>query len=245
MVLLAELEIFHSRPIAPTRRLALGRHRLPCEHHAHPGAGGLLLGAICARFGSELSDDFMAGLVGLTYEIEQHGSVPQPRLRHRLQQDRIGLTRTVQRLYSRGDRLVPVLDGSRATPRQLVLAAVYAAGTIGPSRRSGVTRALRRGLAWHGDVGDALMDYLAERDSSRAPTAWSISDPIGWARSQLGLGQNGHSITQAAIQRGFREAVRAAHPDLGAPEPEAASRIADLSEARRILLSHDVPAGAP
>ncbi len=42
---------------------------------------------------------------------------------------------------------------------------------------------------------------------------------------------------QAAVRRGFRDALRAAHPDLGAAEAEAANRIAELSEARRILLA--------
>ena len=41
----------------------------------------------------------------------------------------------------------------------------------------------------------------------------------------------------AAVRQGFREALRTAHPDLGADEAEAAERIADLSEARRILLA--------
>ena len=41
-VLLAELEIWHSRPIAPTRRVALGRSLLPVD--PPPGFGGILLG---------------------------------------------------------------------------------------------------------------------------------------------------------------------------------------------------------
>ena len=45
-MLLAEFEIFHSRPIAPTRRLALGRLMLPVE--PAPGFGGILLGAVLA-----------------------------------------------------------------------------------------------------------------------------------------------------------------------------------------------------
>ena len=45
-MLLAELEIWHSRPIAPTRRVALGRVVLPTD--PAPGFGGLLLGAVVA-----------------------------------------------------------------------------------------------------------------------------------------------------------------------------------------------------
>jgi len=39
-----------------------------------------------------------------------------------------------------------------------------------------------------------------------------------------------------AIQRQFREMLRAAHPDHGGSSDGAADRIADLTEARRILL---------
>ena len=43
-MLLAELEVWHTRPLAPTRRLALGNLVLPVE--PAPGFGGLLLGAM-------------------------------------------------------------------------------------------------------------------------------------------------------------------------------------------------------
>jgi hypothetical protein len=38
------------------------------------------------------------------------------------------------------------------------------------------------------------------------------------------------------VQRQFREMLRAAHPDHGGAHEDAAERIADLTEARRILL---------
>ena len=41
-MLLAELEVRHSRAVAPTRRVALGRHWLPTD--PAPGYGGILLG---------------------------------------------------------------------------------------------------------------------------------------------------------------------------------------------------------
>ncbi len=46
-MLLAELEIFHSRSAQPTRRVALGHLVLPVE--PAPGLGGILLGAVVAR----------------------------------------------------------------------------------------------------------------------------------------------------------------------------------------------------
>ena len=46
-----------------------------------------------------------------------------------------------------------------------------------------------------------------------------------------------HVPDQEAIQRQFREMLRAAHPDHGGVHDDAAGRIADLTEARRILLA--------
>ena len=60
-MLLAEIEIRHSRAVAPTRRVALGPHWLPTE--PSPGYGGILLGGIVvAHLGDvdpELRDEFL------------------------------------------------------------------------------------------------------------------------------------------------------------------------------------------
>ena len=241
-MLLAELEIFHSRPIAPTRRIAVGQAWLPGPRDGSgPGLGGLLLGAVCARFGPGLTHDLLGEVMGLAHELEQRLSVAQPRLRHRLQSDRVGLTRSRQRLYgsaggSSSGELRCEFEGWRATPSQLVLGAVYAAGLAGPGVRSEALRAVRRGLAWRGDIGPALFAYLAAGRSSANP-ARAVADPVGWALEVLGFEHEVELPEQAAVRRGFREALRAAHPDLGAAEAEAADRIAELSEARRILLA--------
>ena len=241
-MLLAELEIYHSRPIAPTRRVSLGHCRLPGpDRGTGPGFGGLLLGSVCARFGSELSGDLMADVVGLTHELELGRQVSQPQLRHRFQHDRVGLSRSRQRLYGPGkgepdEQLVCEFDGSRATPSQLVLGAAYAAGLVAPALQGEAIRAVRRGLAWRGEVGPALFSYLSDRPSFSRP-ARAVADPVGWALDILGFDRQVDVPAQSAVQRGFREALRAAHPDLGAADAEAADRIAELSEARRILLT--------
>ena len=241
-MLLAELEIFHSRPIAPTRRISIGRAWLPgSEDGTGPGFGSLLLGGVCARFGPGLSHDLLGEVVELVHQLEEGQSVAQPRLRNRLQRDRVGLARSRQRLYG-GDRsgpedeLVCEFDGSRATPGQLVLGAAYAAGLAAPLVRGEALRAVRRGLAWRGEVGRALFSYLASGQQSPRP-ARAIADPVGWALEMLGFDREVELPAQAAVRQGFREALRAAHPDLGAAETEAADRIAELSEARRILLT--------
>jgi len=245
-VLLAELEIFHSRPIAPTRRISIGRAWLPgagdgSSPGSSPGPGSLLLGAVCARFGPGLGPDRLGEAMELVHELEQGRPVAQPRLRHRLQRDRIGLTRSRQRLYGpdgsgASERLICEFDGSRATASQLVLGSTYAADLAGLAVRHEALRAVRRGLAWRGEVGSALFAYLAAgQPSSRPPRA--VADPVGWALDLLGFEREVELPAEAAVRRGFREALRAAHPDLGAAEAEAADRIAELSEARRILLA--------
>ncbi len=244
-MLLAELDIFHSRPIAPTRRLAIDHTRLHSTSNGHaPAPGSLLLGAVCARFSSELSSENLGEVTELVHELEQHQPIAQPRLRYRLQNDRVGLTRSRQRLYgsdsgssSRSlEQLSCEFDSARATPSQLILGAVYAAGMSATLVRREALLAVRQGLAWRGEVDAALFAYLTTGDSSiRSDLA--VSDPVGWALDILGFERGEQLPEQSAVRRCFREALRAAHPDLGAAEAEAAERIAELSEARRILLT--------
>ena len=48
-MVVAEVEIYHSRPIAPTRRVSLGKMHLPTD--PPPGFGGILLGGIITASG--------------------------------------------------------------------------------------------------------------------------------------------------------------------------------------------------
>ena len=62
-----------------------------------------------------------------------------------------------------------------------------------------------------------------------------------WAIGVLGLADREqsevlHVPDRDAVQRQFREMLRAAHPDHGGSTDAAAGRIAELTEARRILL---------
>jgi hypothetical protein len=60
---------------------------------------------------------------------------------------------------------------------------------------------------------------------------------VSWALSLLDLrGADALVPTRKDIQQAYRIQLRAAHPDHGADELGAAGRIAELSEARRILL---------
>jgi hypothetical protein len=146
-VLLAEVEAFFSRPIAPTRRVALGRLELPTD--PAPGYGGILLASIAAAHAPLLDDDFEAEARALMNELERGRRISQPRLRHRLQEDRIGLQRCTHRLI--GDESGALrfdLDDEVGTPAQHVLCALYAAGRAPRAVRHEVMAAVRTGFSW-------------------------------------------------------------------------------------------------
>lgn len=235
-MLLAELEVYHSRPIAPTRRVALGNSTLPCE--PAPGFGGLLLGAVAARFAMDLDPDDMPDIVALTHELEAGRRIPQPRLRHRFQDDRVGLTHSAHRLHrdEETDAMRLQFTTHKGAPSQQVLGAVYAAGTLPGAARGVVLAAVRRGLTWTGDIGPALLAHLAGRGEA-ALSSTAMADPVGWAMRILGLSVLDERPAKVIVQRGYRDALLAAHPDHGGDDDEAAQRIADIGEARRILLA--------
>lgn len=228
---MAELELFHSRPHAPTRRLALGSGVLPTT--PSPGFGGILLGGVVATFASQVDPDLVDDLHRLLQQLEAGHRIAQPRLRHRLQQDRVGLTAYRHRLVGRGEDLSFEMD-QRGNPMPHVLGAIYAAGQLDPAHRGAVFSAIRRGLRWRGDVGPRLVAHLGD---SRSATNWATLggvDPTHWALDVLGLPAG---VTERVIvQQRFRELLRASHPDHGAQVEGAAQRINELTEARRILL---------
>ena len=230
-MLLAELEIWHSRSIAPTRRVALGNRLLPVE--PAPGFGGILLGGIVAAHMPDLPEDLAEELGRLLADLEAGRRIPQPSLRHRFQHDRHGLARSRHRLLGHGDALEFsfVSEGSAASQ---VLGACYAAGELDGAARRSVMNVIRRGMRWNGDVGPALIRFLAGgRGSTRS--IGSIADPGQWALGVLGFSA-GSAPARAEVQQRFRRLLRAAHPDHGGEREGAADRIADLAEARRILL---------
>lgn len=229
-MLLAELELFLSRPVAPTRRIALGTSTLPIGPGL--GFGGLLLGAVAARFVGGVDPDLLADVDRLTRQIEAGYRIPQPRLRHRLQGDRVGLTAHTHRLHGDGERLSFDLDErGKATPN--VLGTIYTAGRLTGTERAAALAAIRRGLAWRGTIGPRLVTHLGGDGAVVDLAALGGRDPRAWALGLLGLTES--TIDGKNVNRRFRELVRAAHPDHGGDAGAAASRIDDLSRARRIL----------
>lgn len=231
-MLLAELEVFHSRPIAPTRRVALGVTVLPTS--PAPGFGGLLLGAVASTFAPEIEPDLVDDLLRLSQQVERGERIPQPRVRHRLQDDRVGLNACRHRLIGTGEELRFEIDDS-GSPEPNVLAAVYAAGRLGPDVRAEVLGAFRRALSWRGELGAAFVEFLS---GSRGTTDWATlggRDPVVWALGVLGL--TPEHAQKRAVQERFRRLLREAHPDHGGAADDAALRIRELTEARRILLA--------
>ena len=234
---LAELEIYHSRPIAPTRRVALGRRHLPID--PTPGPGGLLLAGIVARFLPDVDRDFHDEYLDLLTMLQRGARVAQPKLRHRLQQDVVGLTKSRHRLERHEGKLRFVFHVNRGAPEQYVLAAAYAAGEFSYSDRPPVMDLMRKAEKWRGPVDGKLIAHLTGRADGFASDA-GMGDPVGWAMGTLGFDlTNGGQPPKDEIQQRFRELLRTAHPDTADDEDEVdpAQRIADLTEARRILLS--------
>jgi hypothetical protein len=239
MVVLAEVEIWHSRPVAPTRRVALGEMDLPVS--PAPGFGGLLLAGIVADSIVGLDPDLHGDLLRLTRQLERGERIPQPRLRHRFQVDLVGLSRSHHRLLGEGERIEFDLHVG-ARPAQSLLGAVYAAGQLPPGARGPVMRMLRRAVRWTGAIDGSLVSYLT--GSGPGAGTWdrpvaAIGDPVLWAMGVLGWPGRleGGAPDRSEVQRRFRDLLRAAHPDSGGHTGVAAERIAELSEARRILLA--------
>ena len=225
---LAELEVRHSRAIAPTRRVALGARWLPSE--PAPGFGGVLLGGIVARFTEVLDADTLPEYLQLLDDLEANRRIPQPRLRHRFQVDVVGLDRSRHRLLADGELLTFDL-ADRDAPIPQLLAVAYAAAQVRAAARPAVFRLVRRAVRWRGPLGPAFVAWLGSDDTN---TWRSVSHTAGWALMLLGFDAD-EVPDRDEIQRRFRTMVRRAHPDHGGDIDGAGERILELTEARRIL----------
>lgn len=229
-MLLAELEIRHSRAIAPTRRVALGELFLPVE--PAPGYGGLLLAGIVASRVGDLDLEGKAELDVLIDDVENSRHIAQPRMRYRFQSDSHGLDRSRHKLIRAGDGFVFEFDG-HGHPLPQVLAAVYAASRLSFKARPEVFRLLWQSTQWqHGD--DPRLPGWLTGDEAVTPASPGLGG-LEWARGLLGFDKESNPGRTEVLRR-FRQLVRDAHPDHGGQSEVAGERITELSEAKRVLL---------
>lgn len=229
-MLLAELEVWHTRPVTPTRRVALGHLVLPAD--PPPGFGGLLLGAVIAGHLPHVDDDLLPDVHRLIDQVDRGDRVVQPRLRHRFQVDRHGLARSVHQLHGADDELSFEFQNNGSALQQ-VLGAVYAIERLAPAARHSLTPVLHRAIAWRGPVGPSLVAYLL---GNKAGSISSIIDPRAWALDILGFPVGTVLPTNKEVMARFRARLREVHPDSGGGRDDASKAIIDLGEARRILV---------
>ncbi|MDQ6798724.1 MAG: J domain-containing protein [Actinomycetota bacterium] len=230
-MLLAELEIRHSRAVAPTRRIALGSQWLPTD--PAPGYGGILLGGIVAAHIDDIDPELRDELVVLIDDLEGERRIPQPRMRHRFQVDVVGLDRSRHKLVGVGEGMQFELDGHGLAVPQL-LGAVYATGQIHSATRPAVFHAIRKAVRWDGPADASLIAHLAD-PTSASPRSWRLfPTDERWALQVLGFDPE-TSPERAEVVRRFRDLIRQSHPDHGARHEGAGQRILELTEARRIL----------
>ena len=228
-MLLAELEVFHTRPAVPTRRVSLGHLVLPVD--PAPGFGGLLLGAVVAKHIVGVDGELHRDVERLISEIEHGSRVVQPRLRHRFQVDRHGLAHSRHRLIGEGEDVQFEFESTGSDLAQ-VLGAVYAIERLELDRRRIVAPVVRKAIAWRGPIGPALIAYLAGSNSTALA---ALADPRAWALEMLGFELGVATPTKRDITKRYRRRMRDVHPDHGGEASDASKAILDLNEARRIL----------
>lgn len=228
-MLLAELEVFHTRPAVPTRRVALGHLVLPVE--PAPGFGGILLGAVVANHIAAVDAELHGDVHRLINEIERNERIVQPRLRHRFQVDRHGLSHSRHRMLGVGDD-IEFDFGTNGSDLAQVLGAVYAVERLDVGSRRVVAPVLLKAMRWRGPIGPALIALLAGAQST---TLSALADPRAWALELLGFPADVSEPSKRDVTKRYRTRMRDVHPDHGGAAIDASKAILDLNEARRIL----------
>jgi hypothetical protein len=228
-VLLAEVEVWHTRPLAPTRRIALGHLILPTD--PPPGFGGLLLGAVVAANIGQVDEDLVPDVHRLIRQVENGDRIVQPRLRHRFQVDRHGLGRSLQQLHVEGEEVRFQFD-TTGSPLAMVLGAIYAVERLAPGTRRAIAPLLHQAMRWSGPIGPALVSHLA---GTGAVPLSALADPRAWAMDVLGFPVGSPTPTRGELKSQFRRRMRSVHPDHGGDSSAAAKVMHDLATARRIL----------
>ncbi len=251
-MLLAELNIRHTRRHMPTRRVAVDHGYLPTSG---AGFGGVLIGAVVAECVPGLDEEQIDALARLV-DVARRGtlSVPRIALRYRLQRDTHGLDLSRHRITSAAvelGSLRPVVElDLHGPPAPQVIGALMAGSQLPASGRTVAFRFVDAALARPGELPEGLevrrryqgLTGLRPPGPGTTTTVGATEEWSGvpserrWAMEVLGL-QAGHAIERNDVQRRFRRLIRVAHPDHGGESAGAAERMAELTEARELLLS--------
>jgi hypothetical protein len=260
-VLLAELNIRHTRRHMPTRRVAVDHGYLPTSG---PAFGGVLIGAVVAECMPGLDEEQTDALARLV-DVARKGTLTVPRiaLRYRLQRDTHGLDLSRHWITSAAvehGAMRPILElDLHGRPAPQVIGALMAGSQLPPSGRAVVFRFVDAALARPGALPEGLevrrryQGLPGVRPPGPGTTTtvsgarvdeWAgVPSERRWAMEVLGL-QVGHTIERDDVQKRFRRLVRLAHPDHGGESAGAAERMAELSEARELLLTVIAGSGA-
>jgi hypothetical protein len=251
-VLLAELNVRHTRRHMPTRRVALDGAYLPTSGPAH---GATLLAAVVATNLPAIEDEQRELLPRLLHDARHGLSIPRIALQHRLQYDVHGLDRSRHRMLGEDGHIVVELD-IHGGPAPQILGAVMGAAALHSSGRTIALDTLHRVVdgRWPGLASEVELRTVAvglwngyrpplatagERRPGGPPEEllWQgIGPDQRWAMEVLGL-RAGMELERDDLNRRFRRLLRDAHPDSGGASSNAASRIAELTEARTILMA--------
>ncbi len=230
-MLLAELEVWHSRPVTPTRRVSLGNLILPVD--PAPGFGGLLLGAVVAHHLDDVDDDVIPDVLRLLGQVDRGERVVQPRLRHRYQVDRQGLGCSQHRLEGEGENVHFSFENNGSGLVQ-VLGAIYAIERLDAAGRRALIPVIHKAMRWRGPIGPSFIAHLA---GSSTTSLAALADPRAWALEMFGFALGTGKVTKKDVMGRYRDRLRLVHPDHGGDEVAAGKAIGDLGEARRILLA--------
>ena len=261
-VILAELNIRHTRLHMPTRRVAIDPSYLPTLVGS---AGPDLVAAVSTEFISRIPTEKYREITNLLTAISSESlEIPSIHLQHRLQSDTHGLDRSRHRLLDDGVGIVVEID-VHARPETQVLGMLMAIAQIPAANRDPFMSAFRTAMKRRGAQARGLRVRLLERGvpgdrPEMARAAEAVGDSVGhlggwdeqeriiqegwigvdvesrWAMEVLGMAP-GSKIDRKEIQRRYRRLLRSAHPDHGGDLEGAAERITRLGEARDLLLS--------
>jgi hypothetical protein len=229
-MLLAELQIWHTRPVTPTRRVALGHLVLPTD--PAPGLGGVLLAAVVAAYLPNVEPELSPDISRLIDQVARGQRIVQPRLQHRYQVDRHGLAVSVHQMVGDADHVEFDLH-SMGRPLSQVLGAVYALERFNLDIRRQVAPVLHRAMRWQGPIGPS---FVADITGVSRVDLVGVTDPRAWALDLLGFPVGTAKVTKKDVMNRFRLRLREAHPDHGGDDADAGAAIERLGEARRILL---------